>query len=70
MLKYLEGWPKHWPGARNFLVHFSAHQTQALAALPANGYDLVVVGAEALPITAELVGQLVRVARQGLISLR
>ena len=33
-------------------------------------FDLVVVGAEARPLDSELVGQLIRVARQGLISLR
>ncbi len=70
LLKYLEGWPKCWPGARNFLVRFAGPQAQDLQALPANCYDLVVVGAESLPVTAELIGQLVRVARQGLISLR
>lgn len=70
LLKYLEGWPKCWPGARNFLVRFSGPQAPDLQALPTDSYDLVVVGAEALPVTAELVGHLVRVARQGLISLR
>ncbi|MBC9250603.1 hypothetical protein A9179_09985 [Pseudomonas alcaligenes] len=68
LLRYLEGWPKCWPGARNFLVRFATAQT--LQALPGNSFDLVVVGAEAQPLTAELVGELVRVARQGLISLR
>ncbi len=70
LLKSLEGWPKHWPGARNFLIKFAAPQVAELAQLPSNGFDLVVVGGEAQPVNAELSAQLVRVARQGLISLR
>ncbi|WP_252273267.1 class I SAM-dependent methyltransferase [Pseudomonas subflava] len=70
LLKSLEGWPKHWPGARNFLIRFADAQAQELARLPADAFDLVVVGAEARPVNHELIGQLVRVARQGLISLR
>ncbi|MBB2496084.1 class I SAM-dependent methyltransferase [Aquipseudomonas ullengensis] len=70
LLRYLDGWPKHWAGARNFLIRFAGPQAQSLQALPTDSFDLVVVSAESLPVTAELVGQLVRVARQGLISLR
>lgn len=70
LLKSLEGWPKHWPGARNCLVRFAAPRAQELACLPADAFDLVVVGAEAQPVSDDLIGQLVRVARQGLISLR
>jgi hypothetical protein len=70
LLKHLEGWPKHWPGARNFLIRFAGANAQDLACLPANAFDLVVVGAEASAAEGELIGQLVRVARQGLISLR
>lgn len=70
LLKSLEGWPKQWPGARNFLIRFADAQAKALADLPADAFDLVVVGAEARPLDSALVGQLIRVARQGLISLR
>ncbi|SIQ47035.1 hypothetical protein [Aquipseudomonas alcaligenes] len=70
LLKSLEGWPKQWPGARNFLIRFADAQAKALEGLPADAFDLVVVGAEASPLDSELVGQLIRVARQGLISLR
>lgn len=70
LLKSLEGWPKHWPGARSCLIRFAEAQADKLAELPANAFDLVVVGAEARPLDGELIGQLVRVARQGLISLR
>jgi hypothetical protein len=70
LLKSLEGWPKQWSGARNFLIRFSGASAQDLAGLPADAFDLVVVGAEARPVSDELIGQLVRVARQGLISLR
>ncbi|QKE63192.1 class I SAM-dependent methyltransferase [Aquipseudomonas campi] len=69
LLKSLEGWPKHWPGARNFLIKFASPDAEALAQLPSNGFDLVVVGGEVQPVNAELIEQLVRVARQGLISL-
>jgi hypothetical protein len=70
LLRSLEGWPKHWPGARNCLIRFAGASAQDLASLPADAFDLVVVGAEARPVDGELIGQLVRVARQGLISLR
>jgi len=70
LLRHLEGWPKHWPGARNFLIRFAGTQAQDLQRLPANAFDLVVVGAETRAADGELIGQLVRVARQGLISLR
>lgn len=70
LLKSLDGWPKHWPGARNSLIKFAPPQAEALALLPSNGFDLVVFGGEAQPLNAELIEQLVRVARQGLISLR
>ncbi|WP_225592230.1 class I SAM-dependent methyltransferase [Pseudomonas sp. PDM15] len=70
LLKSLEGWPKQWSGARNFLIRFSGASAQDLARLPADAFDLVVVGVEAQPVNDELIGQLVRVARQGLISLR
>ncbi len=70
LLKSLEGWPKNWPASRNFLIRFASPKVEDLASLPANAFDLVVVGAEAQPVSDELIGQLVRVARQGLISLR
>lgn len=70
LLKNLEGWPKHWPGARNFLVRFAPPQAEQLAQIPSDSFDLVVVGAESASACTELLGQLVRVARQGLISLR
>lgn len=70
LLKSLEGWPKHWPASRNFLIRFAAPRAEELARLPANAYDLVVAGVEAKPLDDALIGQLVRVARQGLIKLR
>ena len=70
LLKHLEGWPKHWAGSRNFLIRFAGASAQDLKCLPSNAYDLVVVGAETGAAEGELIGQLVRVARQGLISLR
>ena len=70
LLKSLEGWPKHWPAARNFLIRFAGPQAQELARLPSDSFDLVVVGPEAASVRDELIGQLLRVARQGLINLR
>ena len=70
LLKNLEGWPKHWPGSRNFLIRFAVPQAEQLAQIASDSFDLVVVGAESAGACAELVGELVRVARQGLISLR
>lgn len=70
LLKNLEGWPKHWPGSRNFLIRFASPQVEKLAALPSDSFDLVVVGPESAETSAALIGQLLRVARQGVINLR
>ncbi len=69
LLKSLEGWPKLWPGTRNCLIRFAEPHAEALQQLPGNAFDLVVVGGEAQPLSDALLGQLVRVARQGLIRL-
>lgn len=68
LLKHLEGWPKHWPGRRNCLIRFAGPGARDLRSVADNTYDLVVVGGDAP--CRELIGDLVRVARQGLISLR
>lgn len=70
LLKSLEGWPKHWPGARNCLIRFADAEALNLAQLPTDAFDLVVVGGEVRKLDNELIGQLIRVARQGLINLR
>lgn len=70
LLKNLEGWPKHWSASRNFLIRFANPQRDQLASFTSDSFDLVMVGPEASGTCAELIGQLVRVARQGVISLR
>ena len=69
LLRYLDGWPKRWPGPRTFLINF-VHDGESLARFASDSFDMAVLQA---PSAAELEGcvrDLVRVARQGLITRR
>lgn len=69
LVRYLEGWPKRWNGSRTFLIQF-AQDGKDLARFPSDAFDFAVVqvpGAEDLDL---VVRQLIRVARQGLITRR
>jgi len=69
LLRYLEGWPKRWGRPRTFLIQF-AHDGESLARFAADSFDLAVVQAPSAECLAEVVRELTRVARQGLITRR
>ncbi|AYC32671.1 class I SAM-dependent methyltransferase [Pseudomonas cavernae] len=69
LLRYLEGWPKRWSQPRTLLIQF-AHEGESLARFATNSFDLAVVQAPSREQLPELVRELIRVARQGLITRR
>ncbi|KFF35605.1 hypothetical protein G039_0310100 [Pseudomonas aeruginosa VRFPA01] len=76
LVRYLEGWPKRWNGSRTFLIQF-ARDGRELARFPSDAFDFAVVQAPEAedpgPRAEDLglvVRQLIRVARQGLITRR
>ncbi|MGA6106561.1 class I SAM-dependent methyltransferase [Pseudomonas solani] len=69
MLGYLDGWPKRWAGPRNLLIQF-ALDAGSLQRYAADSFDMAVVQAPPRDEVALMVRELVRVSRQGLITLR
>ncbi|MDT4841522.1 hypothetical protein FQZ97_753800 [compost metagenome] len=69
LLRYLEGWPKRWGRPRNFLIQF-ARDGESLARFASDSFDMAVIQAPSAEKLPAVVGELVRVARQGLITLR
>ena len=69
LLRYLEGWPKRWGRPRNFLIQF-ARDGESLARFASDSFDMAVIQAPSADKLPAVVGELVRVARQGLITLR
>lgn len=69
LLRYLEGWPKRWGGARAFRIQF-VQNGESLSRFTQDSFDLAVIQAPAAEAVAETVRELVRVARQGLITRR
>ncbi|MET1077341.1 MAG: class I SAM-dependent methyltransferase [Pseudomonas sp.] len=66
LLRYLDGWPNPSRRPRTFLIQF-VREDESLAQFPSNGFDLAVVQAPTAERVQELVRELTRVARQGLI---
>jgi hypothetical protein len=69
LLRYLEGWPKRWDRPRNFLIQF-AREGESLSRFASDSFDMAVIQAPSAEELPEVLGQLVRVARQGLITRR
>lgn len=69
LLRYLEGWPKRWAGPRTFRIQF-VQNDESLGRFPSDSFDLAVVQAPSAVRLTEAVSDLVRVARQGLITRR
>ncbi|WP_447591643.1 class I SAM-dependent methyltransferase [Aquipseudomonas campi] len=68
LLRYLDGWPKRWGRPRSFLIQFN-REGESLARFASNSFDMAVVQAPPAEHIEELVRELTRVARQGLITL-
>lgn len=69
LLRYLDGWPRHWGGRRAFLIEFVQEQA-SLAHFASDSFDLAVIPAPGAGQVQEVVRELTRVARQGLITRR
>ncbi|MBM7059413.1 class I SAM-dependent methyltransferase [Pseudomonas sp. UL073] len=69
LLRYLDGWPKRWRRPYTLLIQF-AREGESLARFADDSFDLAVVQTPAVGQLPELVSQLTRVARQGLITRR
>ena len=69
LLRYLEGWPKRWQGQRTFRIEF-IQDDQELAQFGDNAFDLAVIQAPAAQQRHDTIANLVRIARQGLITRR
>ena len=65
LLRYLDGWPSRRQGQRAFLVQF-ADDGESLQRFADDSFDFAVLQRPG----AEMLGQLTRIARQGLITLR
>ncbi len=69
LLRYLEGWPKRWGAPRTFLIQFVGDD-ESLQRFARDSFDLAVVQAPSAANLESCVRELVRVARQGLITRR
>ncbi len=69
LLRHLEGLSRRKGQARAFLIQF-ADTCCHLAQYGNDRFDLAVIQAPALDEAAEVIGHLIRIARQGLITRR
>ncbi|MDF2489494.1 MAG: hypothetical protein K0S77_2116 [Pseudomonas sp.] len=69
LLRHLDGWPRRKGQARAFLIQF-IDGAASLGHYANDRFDLAVVQSPAAADAAAMIGQLTRVARQGLITLR
>ena len=67
LLRYLDGWPRHCP--RAFLIQF-VRDDESLARFASDSFDMAVLQAPSAEQLDSCVRDLVRVARQGLITRR
>ncbi|WP_339512200.1 class I SAM-dependent methyltransferase [Pseudomonas sp. RL_15y_Pfl2_60] len=67
LLRYLDGWPRRGSTSRAFLIQF-VEPNDCLARFASDSFDMAVLPAIAAEHLDEQVRQLVRVARQGLIT--
>ena len=69
LLRYLDGWPRRTGGPAAFLIQF-VEDGESLARFASDSFDLAVIQSPALEDAPEMIKQLTRVARQGLITRR
>lgn len=69
LLRYLDGWPRRSTGPAAFLIQF-VEDGESLARFASDNFDLAVIPAPQAHDAAEVIKQLTRVARQGLIVRR
>ncbi|TWI53453.1 hypothetical protein IQ22_02669 [Pseudomonas duriflava] len=69
LLRYLDGWPKRWPLSRSFQIRF-ALQYEELRQFDRDAFDFAVIEAPTADTVTPVIHELVRVARQGIITRR
>jgi hypothetical protein len=69
LLRYLDGWPRRTGRPSAFLIQF-VEEGESLARFSNDSFDLAVIQAPSAENAAEVIKQLTRVARQGLITRR
>ncbi|MNC36347.1 hypothetical protein D3C76_227010 [compost metagenome] len=69
LLRHLDGWPRRKGKATACLIQF-VDDVAALAQFSNDRFDLAVVQAPSAEEAADMIGQLTRIARQGLITRR
>ncbi|SCZ14601.1 hypothetical protein SAMN03159391_05969 [Pseudomonas sp. NFACC37-1] len=69
LLRYLDGWPRRNHGPAAFLIQF-VEDGESLARFANDSFDLAVIQSPSAADAPEMIRQLTRVARQGLITRR
>ena len=69
LLRYLDGWPRRKGRASAFLIQF-VESGDVLERFADDSFDLAVIQAPSAEDAPEMIQQLTRVARQGLITRR
>lgn len=69
LLRLLDGWAKHRGGSRALLIQF-VHEGESLARFASDSFDMAVLQAPRAEDLQDGVRELIRVARQGLITRR
>ncbi|VVO34804.1 class I SAM-dependent methyltransferase [Pseudomonas fluorescens] len=69
LLRYLDGWPRRTGRPSAFLIQF-VEDGESLARFASDSFDLAVIQAPGAEQAAEVIRQLTRIARQGLITRR
>jgi hypothetical protein len=69
LLRYLDGWPSRWRNSRSFQIRF-AQQPDELRQFARDTFDFAVIEAPARDKASEVVHELTRIARQGVITRR
>jgi hypothetical protein len=69
LLRYLDGWPRRTGRPSAFLIQF-VDDSDSLARFATDSFDLAVIQAPNASEAGEVIRQLTRIARQGLITRR
>lgn len=69
LLRYLDGWPRRTGRPSAFLIQF-VEDGESLARFASDSFDLAVIQAPSAEQAAEVIRQLTRISRQGLITRR
>ena len=69
LLRYLDGWPRRKGRASAFLIQF-VEQGDGLTRFADDSFDLAVIQSPAAEHAEQVIRNLIRVSRQGLITLR